>query len=108
MPLGCSAEHILLKRRKGINLLLGRAPLWTASETSDSAAVAAGIMVLHPVFLRPDMHVCSVRARLLCLWDSPGRNTGVGCYALLKGIFLTQGSNPVSSVSCIGRVILYH
>ena len=26
-------------------------------------------------------------------WDSPGKNTGVGCYALLQGIFLTQGSN---------------
>ena len=28
-------------------------------------------------------------------WDSPGKNTGVGCYALLQGIFPTQGSNPV-------------
>ena len=26
--------------------------------------------------------------------DSPGRNTGVGCHALLQGIFPTQGSNP--------------
>ena len=26
-------------------------------------------------------------------WDSPGKNTGVGCYFLLQGIFLTQGSN---------------
>ena len=26
--------------------------------------------------------------------DSPGTNTGVGCHALLQGIFLTQGSNP--------------
>ena len=25
--------------------------------------------------------------------DSPGKNTGVGCYALLQGIFLTQGLN---------------
>ena len=24
-------------------------------------------------------------------WDSPGKNTGVGCHALLQGIFLTQG-----------------
>ena len=31
--------------------------------------------------------------RLLCPWDSPGRNTEVSCYALLQGIFLTQGSN---------------
>ena len=32
-------------------------------------------------------------ARLLCPWDSPGKNTGVGCPALLQGIFLTQRSN---------------
>ena len=32
--------------------------------------------------------------RLFCPWDSPGKNTGVGCHALLQGIFLTQGSNP--------------
>ena len=32
--------------------------------------------------------------RLLCLWDSPGQNTGVGGHTLLQGIFPTQGSNP--------------
>ena len=31
--------------------------------------------------------------RLLCPWDSPGKNTGVGCHALFRGIFPTQGSN---------------
>ena len=30
----------------------------------------------------------------LCPWDSPGKNTGVGSPSFLKGIFLTQGSNP--------------
>ena len=28
------------------------------------------------------------------LWDSPGKNTGVGSHSLLQGIFLNQGSNP--------------
>ena len=32
--------------------------------------------------------------RLLCPWDFPGKNTGVGCHFLLQGIFLTEGSNP--------------
>ena len=32
--------------------------------------------------------------RLLCPWDSPGKNTGVGCHFLLHGIFATQGWNP--------------
>ena len=32
--------------------------------------------------------------RLLCPRDSPGKNTGAGCHALLQGIFPTQGLNP--------------
>ena len=32
-------------------------------------------------------------SRLLCSWDSPGKNTGVGCHSLLQGIFLAQGLN---------------
>ena len=35
-------------------------------------------------------------ARLLfCPWDSPGKNTGVGCHALLQGIFPTQRLNQL-------------
>ena len=45
-------------------------------------------------------------SRLLCPWDSPGKNTGVGCHAFLQGIFLTQGSNP--RLLRIGRQVLYH
>ena len=45
-------------------------------------------------------------ASLLCPWDSPGKNTGVGCYFLLQG----RSSWPRGQtwVSCIGRWILYH
>ena len=32
--------------------------------------------------------------RLLCPWDFPGRNTGVGCRFLLQGIFSTQRLTP--------------
>ena len=31
--------------------------------------------------------------RLLCPWDSPGKNTGAGCHFLLQGIFPTHGPN---------------
>ena len=31
--------------------------------------------------------------RLLCPWDYPRKNTGMGCHFLLQGIFPTQGSN---------------
>ena len=33
--------------------------------------------------------------RLLCSWNFPGKNTGVGCHFLLQGIFLTQGSKVI-------------
>ena len=32
--------------------------------------------------------------RLFCPWDSPGKNTAVGCHTLFQGIFPTQGSKP--------------
>ena len=32
--------------------------------------------------------------RLLCPWDFPGKNAGVGCHFLLQGIVSAQGSNP--------------
>ena len=37
--------------------------------------------------------------------DSPGKNTRVGCHALLQGIFPTQGLNP-GLLHC--RQVLYH
>ena len=43
--------------------------------------------------------------RLLCPCNSLGKNTRVGCHALLQGIFPIQGSNP-SLLHC--RQILYH
>ena len=39
-------------------------------------------------------------ATLFCPWDSPGKNPGVGCHALLQGIFLMKGT-WVSCISCI-------
>ena len=32
--------------------------------------------------------------RLLCPWDSPGKNAGIDCHFLLQGIFPTQGLSP--------------
>ena len=65
-----------------------------------------------------DYHVCLVvqscptlrhhglqPTRLLCPWDSPGKNARVCCHAFLQGIFPTQGSNP-GLPHC--RQILYH
>ena len=65
------------------------------------------------------LHVCLVTQSCLTLCyprdcsppgssvhgDSSGKNTGVGCHALLQGIFPIQGSNP-GLPHC--RQILYH
>ena len=62
------------------------------------------------------MRSCSSHVRLcVTLWtvalqaslfmDSPGKNTGVGCHALLQGIFPTWGSNP-GLLHC--KWILFH
>ena len=45
-----------------------------------------------------------VTPKVLCPWDSSGKNTGVVCHILLQGIFPTQGSNPGI---LHGRQILY-
>ena len=50
--------------------------------------------------------------KLLCPWDSPGRNTGVGCHFLVwSGSSQPRGQTNrtrVSCISCIGRWVLYH
>ena len=45
----------------------------------------------------------------LCPWDSPGKNTGVCCHALLQGICLIQGSNPglLTSPALAGGLCIY-
>ena len=45
--------------------------------------------------------------RLLCPWDFSHRNTGLGCYLLLQGIFPIQGSNLHSLYLLHCRQILY-
>ena len=39
---------------------------------------------------------------LLCPWDFPDKNTGVGCHSLIQGIFLTQGLKT-NSPALVGR-----
>ena len=76
----------------------------------------------HPFLQTRSMRSCSVASieseslwayvlkpiRLLCPWDSPGKNTGVGCHALLQGIFPTQGLNLRFLHLLLCRWVLYH
>ena len=56
-------------------------------QNEDSESVSCSVMSdsLWPHGLYP--------TSLLCPWNSPGKNTGVGSYSLLQGIFPTQESN---------------
>ena len=47
-------------------------------------------------------------ANLLCPWDSPGKNTGVGCHLLHQRIFPTQELNLCLLHLLHCRQILYH
>ena len=67
--------------------------------------------MLSGFYLQSESESCSVMSNSLWPhglynpWNSPGQNTGVGSHSLLKGIFLTQGSNS-GLPHC--RWILYH
>ena len=68
-----------------------RATSTTNLRSSSARALCANSLhscrtLCHPTGLEP--------TRLLCPWDSPGKNAGVDCHALLQGVFPSQGSNP--------------
>ena len=46
--------------------------------------------------------------RLLCPWDPPGKNTGIGCMPSSRGSSQPRDGTWVFYVSCIGRWVLYH
>ena len=47
---------------------------------------------------------CS-RPGFLCRWDSPGKNTGVGCHFLLQGIVPTQGLKGLHLTPCLLKAL---
>ena len=63
----------------------------SAGQTASCEVTALVSDSLRPRGLQP--------TKLLCPWDSPGKNTGVGCLAFLQGIFPTQGWNPGMSLT---------
>jgi len=59
-------------------------------------------LVGQPCLILCDPMDCSP-PRLLCPWNSPGKNNEVGSHSLPQGIFLTQESNP-GLLSC-GQIL---
>ena len=105
------AQHMwkISKHRKRVNRLLGRG-LWEKKACSknekdgekfvtefktgnrEAACVSAQLLqlclTLQPHGLEP--------TRLLCSWDSPGKNTAVCCHFLLQGNLPNPGTEPRS------------
>ena len=52
------------------------------------------MIITFPLLLFSTSVVSNSLARLLCPWDFPGKNTGLGCHFLLQGNFMTQRLNP--------------
>ena len=45
---------------------------------------------------------------LLCPWNLPGKNIGVGCHFLFQGSSQPRDWTRFSCISCTGRQIVYH
>ena len=81
----------------------GLSPGWVGSWATSSRNQRSGSVWSYRVCVclrAQSLQSCSILrnygllpARPLQPWDPPGKDTGVGCHALLQGIFLTQGSN---------------
>ena len=83
--LRCSARNLTYGNLTKINI-----PQRKWSESSSVISYSLGPHGLQPT-------------RLLCPWNSPGQNTGVGSRFFLLGIFPTQGLNP--GLQHCGRIL---
>ena len=75
-------------------LSIGKSP--SSVGTSFLVSYVKLVLVTQSCMTLCDPLDCS--ARLLCPWDSPIKNSWVGCHSLLQGIFPTQ---YLTQVSCI-------
>ena len=78
----------------------GDAPLTTAPQKELDA-----VLLFSHQAMSDSLQPHGLQPTRLCPWNSPGKNTRVGCYFLLQEILPTQGSNP-GLRHC--RQFLYH
>ena len=93
-----SRQGLILVRAISVNSQHGReipflSWVWGTPHTKSHTCCSSrhACVQVTSVVSRPFETPWTVAFRLLCPWDSPAGNTGVGCHALLQGIFLTQG-----------------
>ena len=84
-------------------------PWWLNGKESACDAAACTHACYVTLVVSPSLRPYGLTpARLLCLWDSPGKSTRVAFHALLQGIFGTQRWNPCLQWLLHCRQILYH
>ena len=97
LPKFMSTEWVMPSISSSVTLFSFCLQSFPASESSIASVPPPQLFPYPPLVL---VHACSVvssslrshgqlLARLLCPWDFPSRNSGVGCYFLFQGIFLT-------------------
>ena len=90
-------QHLCQERIKDVSLIyrdfLGRGKAGTQAGLKVTG-VKKGYACYITSVVSSSVRPCGLQsARLLCPWDFPGKNTGVGCHFLIQGIFPNQGSN---------------
>ena len=71
--------------------LFSRRKFWLFPHYIDTISIILAPVLYPPLFVSGGLVGKSLRphrlqpARLLCPWDFPGKNTGVGCHFLLQG-----------------------
>ena len=94
----CNPSFLYLYNTLEANLKLTsiHATITLLSFLGESERAAQSCLTLWPYGLEP--------TRLLCLWNSSGKNTGVGCHSLLLGIFPPRDWTQVSDIA--GRFLM--
>ena len=101
-------RHIVLEHGLGLMKLTGFSFFSFPYDPLCNLPIPAHESVSHPAVSDSLPSHGLQPARLLCPWNSPGKNTylpGLGCHFLLQGIFPTQALNP--GLLCCTQT-LYH
>ena len=98
-------SSIWLQNLKGLGPSGRTREAWAAAETVSPSSRTGSVWVAAALWLPSHVQLFAALWTVACQapvhGDSPGKNTGVGCYALLQGNLPDLGIKPVSRVSCL-------
>ena len=90
-PLLCFRQHVRIKRWVA-RIHRAQTPVEARDLKTADLKISGQMLTLSHTVVSDSLRPHGLQpARLLCPWDSPGKNTGAGCHFLFQGIFPTQG-----------------